>query len=106
MSSRELPPFRCMALFALRFFAIGDSAFKSLNRTTMNEGSAAIRLRPDLCDDKSSLRTSASEPEGSPMPHQCLWGLLRFIRVHPRNPRSSTATPSYCPGSTQQKRLP
>ncbi len=27
---RELPPFRCMALFALRFFAIGDSAFKSI----------------------------------------------------------------------------
>jgi hypothetical protein len=59
-----------MALFALRFFAIGDSAFKSLNRNTMNEGSAAIRLRPDLCDDKSSLRTSPNEPEGSPMPHQ------------------------------------
>jgi len=50
--------------------------------------SAGIRLRPEPGDDKSSLRTTADEPEDTAVPYQRRPGCLRFIRVHPCNPWS------------------
>ena len=67
---RELPPFRCMALFAVRFFATCDSAFRSLDRNTVSSMLRGIRLRPELCDDKSNVDATADEPEDLAVPHR------------------------------------
>ena len=68
--------------------------------------STGIRLRAELCDDKSNVDATTDEPEDLAVPHRRRLWFLRLIRVHPRNPRSSTAIPFLSAGVMRQKRLP
>jgi hypothetical protein len=68
--------------------------------------STGIRLRAELCDDKSNVDATTDEPEDLALPHQRRLNHLRLICVHLRNLWSTTAIEILPAGFKQQKRSP